>query len=122
MCFCTDTAWARYGDDFRSAAGDLEVVTLAGDDLVDDVDLNRITVAFFSGDAWPGRAAHYITASLRAVNQQWLHTFSAGVDSPVFAEFVRRGIRLTTSSGSSARPIAQTVVAIGRWIRHSEAP
>ncbi len=87
-------------------------MTLNGEDRVDDVDLGRITVAFFSGDAWPSRSAHYITASLAASSLQWLHTFSAGVDSPVFAEFVRRGVRLTTSSGSSARPIAQTVVAM----------
>ena len=82
---------------------------LDGDSLVGDDDLARITIAFFSGDAWPARTARYITACLHAPNLQWLHTFSAGVDSPIFAEFVRRGATLTTSSGSSARPIAQTV-------------
>jgi D-2-hydroxyacid dehydrogenase (NADP+) len=84
-------------------------VLLDGDSLVGDDDLTRITIAFFSGDAWPSRTSRYITASLHAPNLRWLHTFSAGVDSPIFAEFVRRGVTLTTSSGSSARPIAQTV-------------
>jgi D-2-hydroxyacid dehydrogenase (NADP+) len=110
VLFCTDTAWHRYGPEFTAAAPGLEVVTLTGDDTVAESDLARIGVAFFSGDAWPGRTVPFISACLHAPNLQWLHTFSAGTDSPVFAEFVRRGARLTTSSGSSARPIAQTVV------------
>lgn len=109
VLFCTDTAWARYGRQFRAAAPGLDTVLLAGDDMVADADLARITVAFFSGDAWPQRTARYISACLQAPQLAWLHTFSAGVDSPVFGEFLRRGTRLTTSSGSSARPIAQTV-------------
>ena len=109
MLFCTDTAWGRYRDSLLFAAPELQVVMLDGDQIVNDHDLQRMTVAFFSADAWPERTAHYIQACLQAPNLQWLHTFSAGVDSPVFAEFIRRGARLTTSSGSSARPIAQTV-------------
>ena len=110
VLFCTDTAWDRYGPEFTQAAPDLQVVTLAGDEKVAEADLARLSIAFFSGDAWPGRTVPFISACLHAPNLRWLHTFSAGVDSPVFAEFVRRGARLTTSSGSSARPIAQTVV------------
>ena len=110
VLFCTDTAWHRYGEEIVTAAPGLEVVPMSGDDKVSETDLDRIRIAFFSGDAWPGRTASFISACLHAPNLQWLHTFSAGVDSPVFASFVRRGARLTTSSGSSARPIAQTVV------------
>ncbi len=109
VLFCTDTAWDRYRDDLVATVPDLEVVVMQGDDTVDADDLARITIAFFSGDAWPGRTIPFISACLHAPNLHWLHTFSAGVDSPVFGEFVRRGVRLTTSSGSSARPIAQTV-------------
>ncbi len=87
----------------------IETVLLDDESLVSDEDLARISIAFFSGDAWPSGTSRYIGACLHAPNLQWLHTFSAGVDSPVFAEFVRRGATLTTSSGSSARPIAQTV-------------
>ena len=110
VLFCTDTAWARYGDELLAAVPHLQVVTLAGDTHVSAEDLARITIAFFSGDSWPKRTAHFIGACLQAPNLQWLHSFSAGVDSPVFAEFLRRGVRLTNSTGSSARPIAQTVV------------
>ena len=110
VLFCTDTAWDRYGVEIAAAAPGLDVVTLAGDDTVSEADLARIDVVFFSGDAYPTRTVAFISACLHAPGIRWLHTFSAGVDSPVFAEFVRRGARLTTSSGSSARPIAQTVV------------
>lgn len=110
MLFCTDTAWERYGEEFTTAAPGLRVITMTGDDTVSADDLARIRIVFFSGDAWPRRTVPFISACLHAPDLRWLHTFSAGVDSPVFGEFVRRGARLTTSSGSSARPIAQTVV------------
>ena len=48
--------------------------------------------------------------ALDAPNLQWLHSMSAGVDSPVFSVFLDRGVRLTTSSGASASPIAGTVM------------
>jgi phosphoglycerate dehydrogenase-like enzyme len=83
---------------------------MTGDDTVSDADLARINTAFFSGDAYPHRTVAFISACLGAPGLRWMHTFSAGVDHPVFAELARRGARLTTSSGSSARPIAQTVV------------
>jgi phosphoglycerate dehydrogenase-like enzyme len=54
---------------------------------------------------------------------------SAGVDSPVFTMFTDRGVRLTTSSGASAPPIAATVMlyllALSRdlpgWLRAQAA-
>lgn len=109
MLFCTDTIWQRYGGEITSAAPGIEVVEMTGDDTVSPADLERITIAFFSGDAWPERAASFFGAAIHTPNLHWLHTFSAGVDSPVFGAFARRGTRLTNSSGSSSRPIAQTV-------------
>ncbi|MFZ1490815.1 MAG: D-2-hydroxyacid dehydrogenase [Ilumatobacteraceae bacterium] len=108
--FCTDTMWTRHGDRLLAAAPGLRPVLLAGDEDVADADLSRIEVAYFSGDAWPARAGRFIGACLRAPNLRWLHTFSAGVDSPVFARFLEAGVRLTNSSGSAAPPIAQTAV------------
>jgi phosphoglycerate dehydrogenase-like enzyme len=35
---------------------------------------------------------------------------SAGVDHPAFQRLIARGIRMTTSSGSTAKPIAQSVI------------
>lgn len=110
VLFCTDTFWDRRGDEVTAIAPGVDVVQLIGDDRVTDTDIGRITVAFFSGDAWPERAPNFMQVCLQASGLQWFHTMSAGVDHPVFRSFVDRGVVLTTSSGSSASPIAQTVM------------
>jgi len=94
----------------RAAAPTLDVVTLNGVEAVAERDLARINIAFFSGDAWPDRAAAFMSTCLHAPALQWMHTASAGVDSPVFGRFTSRGVRLTTSSGASALPIAHTAI------------
>jgi D-2-hydroxyacid dehydrogenase (NADP+) len=94
----------------RVIAPDIEVVLLEGDQPVSDADLERITIASFSHDAWPERAGNWFGAAMRAPNLAWLHSMSAGVDSPVFATFLERGVRLSNSPGASAAPIARTVM------------
>lgn len=110
VLFCTDDFAGRHGERLQSIDPELELVTLDGDNTVSDDDLARITLAFFSHDSWPERAAHFFGVALRADNLRWLHTMSAGVDSPIFTTFTDRGVRLTTSSGSSAPPIARTAM------------
>jgi phosphoglycerate dehydrogenase-like enzyme len=59
---------------------------------------------------------------------RWLQSFSAGVDNPFFAQILAKGVRMTTASGTSASPIAQTVVmymlALSRnlrgWMRNQD--
>ncbi|MGA9277773.1 D-2-hydroxyacid dehydrogenase [Ilumatobacter sp.] len=110
VLFCTDDFAARHSSRLQSIAPEVELVRLVGDDPVSDADLERITLAFFSHDSWPERAPNFFGVALRAANLRWLHTMSAGVDSPIFATFTDRGVRLTTSSGSSAEPIARTAM------------
>ncbi len=110
VLLCTDTFWAQWGDRVRGIAPDIEAITLVEGQQVSEHDLSRITIAFFSHDAWPERAANFFGAALRAPNLAWLHTMSAGVDSPVFDTMKDRGVRLTNSSGSSSAPIARTVI------------
>jgi phosphoglycerate dehydrogenase-like enzyme len=107
--FCTDTFFASHGDRIVEAAPGLEVVTL-GSESVAAVDIERITIAFFSHDAWPERAAAFMRVGLDAPNLSWLHTMSAGTDAPIFGTFLERGVRVTTSSGASAPSIAGTVM------------
>lgn len=65
----------------------------------------------FSADVWADeRSASFMKVVLEAPNVRWLHMFSAGLDHPVFAELGRRGVTVTHSAGSSAVPIAHTVV------------
>ena len=127
--FCTDTFLDSYGDRIAEIAPDLEVIALRpGEEIAAD-DIERITIAFFSNDAWPERAAPFFKVALDATNLQWFHSMSAGVDSPVFSMFLERGARLTTSSGASAPPIAGTVMlyllALSRnlpgWLRSQSA-
>ncbi len=76
-----------------------------------DDEIARIEFAVFSHDLWMGgRGASFFKVLLNASNAKWLHMFAAGTDNPIFAEILRRGIRLTHSAGSSATPIAHTVI------------
>jgi D-2-hydroxyacid dehydrogenase (NADP+) len=114
VALITDTAWERFGDAIFAIAPEVEPVRLNDDDVIASHDLERIEVAFFSGDCFPGgpspkRAGAFMGASLRSPNLRWLHTASAGVDSPVFHRFLDNGVRLTNSSGASAATIAHTV-------------
>ena len=74
-------------------------------------EIESIDLAVFSADLWTeGRGPTFYKVLLQAPQPKWLHVFAAGVDHPVFAEVRRRGIRLTHSAGSSAIPIAHTVI------------
>lgn len=73
-------------------------------------DLAAVELAYFSGDLYPDRVRGFALALRDAPRLRWLHTFSAGVDHPWFQALRARGIRLTTSSGAHAVPIAQTVL------------
>jgi len=110
VLFCTDVFWEVWGDQVTAIAPDIETVLLVGEEPVADADLERITISFFSHDAWPERAGNFFGVALRANNLAWLHSMSAGVDSPIFQTLKDRGVRLTNSSGSSSAPIARTVM------------
>ncbi|MFP5489546.1 MAG: D-2-hydroxyacid dehydrogenase [Acidimicrobiia bacterium] len=110
VLFCTDTFWDERGDDIVTIDPTVEVVRLVGDEHVTPSDLDRITVAFFSPDAWPSRSANFMGTCLRAERLHWLHTMSAGTDHPVFAGLRSRGVVVTNSAGAAAPSIAQTVM------------
>ena len=105
---CTDTAAAASAD--RIVDVDVDVIPIVADGRLDEATLARAEVAFFSADAYPVRTMHVIGAMLNAPNLRWLHTFSTGVDHPVFGVFLDKGVRLTTSAGANARPIARTAI------------
>jgi len=73
-------------------------------------DPSGIEVFYFSGDLYPERSREAAIAALKASDLRWIHSFSAGVDHPFFQMLIQRGVRLTTSSGAQARPIAHTVM------------
>jgi phosphoglycerate dehydrogenase-like enzyme len=110
VLFCTDTFWTAHQTQIEAIAPGIEALLLTGDADIGPSDLERITISYFSHDAWPERAASFFGVVTRAPNLSWFHTMSAGVDSPVFGSFLDRGVQLTTSSGTSAKPIARTVM------------
>lgn len=107
---CTDTVATAYADRLTSAAPSLELVELVGEGPVPAADLARVDAAFFSADCYPSRSMHLLGAAMSAPNLRWLHTFSAGTDHSIFGAFRDRGVRITTSSGANAGPIARTVM------------
>ena len=73
-------------------------------------DPSAVEVAFFSGDLYPDRVREFALTLAKSERLRWLHTFSAGVDHPWFQNLRERGVRISTSSGAMAAPIAHTVM------------
>lgn len=108
---------AGYGRDLASFTAresiPLELLVLPADreTRLAEADCARVHNAFFSGDVFPDFSRQFFSAVRKAPNLEWLHVFNAGVDHPIYAEMLSRGVRLTTSSGSTAEPIAHTAIA-----------
>ena len=96
----------------RAALAGLDVVALPEDPdaRLPDERCGPVQLAFFSGDVFPIFSRQFFSAVRKAPGLKWLHVFNVGVDHPVFTEMLERGVRLTTSSGSTAEPIAQTAI------------
>jgi D-2-hydroxyacid dehydrogenase (NADP+) len=85
----------------------------------------RADIAYYSNDIFPQFAKPFFSATRKAPNLKWMQVFNAGIDHPIFASMIERGVRLTTSSGTAAEPIAQTAIMamlalardFPRWLR-----
>ena len=117
----SDNVWARHADHIRAIVPGITPVIYEGDEVLADDVLDTVNVAFFSSDVWPDRSRGMVLSIIKAPNLKWMHTFSAGVDSPFFIQLMERGVRLTNSSGAAASPIAQTAIlymlALSRNVR-----
>ncbi|MCW5574542.1 MAG: D-2-hydroxyacid dehydrogenase [Burkholderiales bacterium] len=122
---------AEHGADLAARARQmgmgLELVVLPADPegRLEAAECARLDLAFFSSDVIPQHGRQFFSTVRKAPALKWLHVFNAGVDHPVFSEMLQRGVRLSTSSGSTAVPIAQTAIAgllmlarnVPRWLR-----
>ena len=101
-----------YGAEIAAAYPALEVLVLPGDSdqPFDEATVAKVDYAFFSLDVYPASSRSFFTIVRNAPNLKWIHVMSAGVDTWVFQELLKKGIRMTTSSGSTAQPIAQSVI------------
>lgn len=103
----SDAVEARHAATLAAAAPDRpRVVLVTGA----DADLSAVEIAYFSADLFPGRAREFWRPILRAPRLRWLHSYSAGVDDPVFQRLRANGVLLTTSSGAAGVHIAQTAM------------
>lgn len=103
---------AALAADAKAASLALELVVLPADPAgrLADADCARLDCAFFSNDVFPDHSRQFFSAVRKSPALQWLHVFNAGVDHPIYDEMLARGVRLTTSAGATAEPIAQTAI------------
>ena len=111
----------RFAEDFgealegaaREAELELRPVLLPRDPdaRLDPEACEAVRLAFFSGDLFPDGSRAFFAAVHAAKRLEWMHVFNAGMDHPIFARLLERGIRLTNSPGAGAEPIAQSVIA-----------
>ncbi len=124
----SDNVWGRHAERIAAITPQSRTIVYSGDEPLSDDILSAVDIAFFSSDVWPERSRGMVLSIMNAPQLKWLHTFSAGVDSPFFIQLMERGVRLTNSSGATASPIAQTAIlymlALSRnvraWIRHQD--
>ena len=124
----SDNVWGRHADAIRAISPGVTPIIYEGNEVLPDEIIPTINTVFYSSDLWPDRSRGFVLSILKATSVKWMHTFSAGVDSPFFVQLMERGIRLTNSSGATASPIAQTTVlymlALSRnvraWFQHQE--
>ena len=125
---------ARHGPRVTTLAarnGASGVIVLPADPAarLDDAACRRVETAFFSPDVFPDYSRQFFAALRKAPALRWLHVFNVGVDHPIYREMLARGVRLTTSAGSTAEPIAQTAImgllalarGLPRWLAAQRA-
>ena len=90
------------------------------DDIVPtSEELKNIEAAFYSRDIWAGTIKDVLNLPSQrfwaiidaAPNIRWIQLVSAGADHRHYQQAIARGVRLTTSAGTNAEPVALTAVA-----------
>jgi D-2-hydroxyacid dehydrogenase (NADP+) len=107
---------AEFGAELTAAVARLklphDVVPLPADKdaRLAEADVARGEIAFYSQDLNPHHARQFFSAVRKGPNIKWLHVFNIGVDHPIYTEMLERGVRVTTSAGTTAQPISQTAL------------
>lgn len=105
-CGATIAAWAAQ----EQIAAEFLVLPPDPAARLADAECARVEIAFFSGDVFPDYSRQFFSTVRKAPQLKWLHAFNVGVDHPIYTELIQRGVRVTTSAGSTAEPIAQTAI------------
>ena len=111
VLLCTERFWSEFGTRVTALAPTIDGVRLTGGAQLEQAELDRVTIAFWSPDTYPDGVRPFLGAARRAPNLRWFQSFFAGTDNPVFGELRGKGTIVTSAAGSNAAPIAQMVMA-----------
>jgi len=103
-------AWSRYVE---------AAVPYTAGERIEAAVLDTADVAFLSRDITGKSTKHTVLPILEAFSDmlcagaglRWVHTHSAGIDRHFYADLKRRDMTITTSTGSNAEVVAQSVLA-----------
>ncbi len=109
---------ARLGEILAHAPRRFEVLPFSPDTQITVAQRESIEITFYSRDIWEGTiktslspaAAAYWPIVDAAPNLKWLQVVSAGADQQPYQTSIKRGLRVTTSAGANAEPVAVTGV------------
>ncbi len=113
-----DACGARIREIFDRAGRAVDIVVSSPGATPRADDARNLQIAFYSRDVWEGCDKTRVNVATQAffecVDQapglRWLQVTSAGADLSFYQPSLQRGVRVTTSSGSNAEPMAQTVL------------
>jgi phosphoglycerate dehydrogenase-like enzyme len=129
LLLTTDWFLSNCGDRFARVVAEaraaLQPVTLPPEgSRLPAEQVEQLEVAFFHGDfrTDPVFTRRFFGTVLHAPSLRWMHLPNSGVDDPVFSRLQANGVRLTTSPGAAAEPIAHSAIAgmlaLGRGFPH----
>ena len=89
---------------------DVVALPVDKDARLSEADVARGEIAFYSQDLNPAHGRQFFSAVRKGPNMKWIHVFNIGVDHPIYTEMLERGVKVTTSAGTTAMPISQTAL------------
>jgi D-2-hydroxyacid dehydrogenase (NADP+) len=102
---------AAGGADLHLAVSDPDAPLSARQLAEVDIALVSLDVIGMSTQTVMTPAMQLFSDQLRAAPRlRWMHVPTAGVDRPIFQEMLRRGVRITNSSGANADAVAHTAL------------
>jgi phosphoglycerate dehydrogenase-like enzyme len=112
----SEFAWNTYSEILRAAVPEIQPLIVTGDSVPD---LRGCEVGFLTRDVYLGSTRakptpaflRYIDILRTAPDLKWAHIFPAGVDSPVFVELLKQGMRMTSSAGANSDVVAHSALS-----------
>ena len=109
-------AYDRVRDRIAPFAGDLDIITVTGPDSFElhgqAIDKDKVDpeIVWSTLDAYGGGLLGTLVGrTLQGEKAQWMQTFNAGLDAPIFKSIMAKGVRITKSN-AQAVAIAEYVV------------